>query len=280
LVQAVAARLVERAESVRVEACNVVFAAEGVVLEDFVGSVHGAAADDTESVKLSVMESSFGGSGYTDWVLRPLEVKASSQTSSHQTWKMLASIHFKYRRMYLTILNPSITKSVNTLRLILSNDAVAQSRTRKKIEDGISVSALSLFVAETRGSRVSLHLAIESSSSWNVDGVVGDNIALCHGESGHREGESMRRTGGEVSLGSIWCAFDFVLSLVDSGCLDQRWRDGCESGSGELHDEQFVCRRKCCENDQTATDANLPIVAQTMSTYTLLSNGPGDAAEP
>ena len=87
LVQAVAARLVERAESVREEACDVVFASERVVLKDFVGSVHGAAADDTESVKLSVMQSLFGGLGYTDWVLRPLEVKASSQTSSHQTGK-------------------------------------------------------------------------------------------------------------------------------------------------------------------------------------------------
>ena len=141
--------------------------------------------------------------------------------------------------MYLTILNPSITKSVNTLRLILPNDAVAQSRTREKVEDGISVSALSLFVAEARGSRVSLHLAIESGSGGNVDGVVGDNIALCHGESGHRERESMRRTGGEISLGSIWCALDFILSLVDSGCLDQRWRHGCDGGSGELHSEQL-----------------------------------------
>ena len=174
------------------------------------------------------MPCSFRRLGYTDWVLRPFEVKASSQTSSHQTGEVLVSIRPKPRCWLLTILHPSITKSVNTLRLILPNDAVAQSRTREKVEDGISVSALSLFVAEARGSRVSLHLAIESSSSWNVDGVVGDNIALCHGESGHRERESMRRTGGEISLGSIWCALDFILSLVDSGCLDQRWRHGCD----------------------------------------------------
>lgn len=53
LVQAVAARLVERAEGVRVEACDVVLAAERVVLEDLVGSVHGAAADDAESAKVA-----------------------------------------------------------------------------------------------------------------------------------------------------------------------------------------------------------------------------------
>lgn len=49
LVQAVAARLVEGAEGVREEASNVVLATERVVLEDFVGSVLGAAADDAES---------------------------------------------------------------------------------------------------------------------------------------------------------------------------------------------------------------------------------------
>lgn len=97
LVQAVATRLVERAEGVRVKACDIVLAAERVVLEDLVGSVHGAAADDTESVRSSVMEGSIGGSGYTDWVLRPFEVKASSQTSSHQTWQVLALIRSKPR---------------------------------------------------------------------------------------------------------------------------------------------------------------------------------------
>lgn len=40
----------------RVEACDVVLAAERVVLEDLVGSVHGTAADDTESLRLSVIE--------------------------------------------------------------------------------------------------------------------------------------------------------------------------------------------------------------------------------
>lgn len=51
LVQAVATRLVERAECVRVESCDVVLAAEGVVLEDFVGSIERTATNDTESVQ-------------------------------------------------------------------------------------------------------------------------------------------------------------------------------------------------------------------------------------
>jgi hypothetical protein len=54
LVQAVAARLVECTEGVREEACDVVLAAERVVLEDLVAGVSGAAADDTESVISSV----------------------------------------------------------------------------------------------------------------------------------------------------------------------------------------------------------------------------------
>jgi len=158
----------------------------------------------------------------TDWVLSPFEVNASSQTSSHQTERLLASIHLTPRCMHLTILNPSITKSMHTLRLILSNDAIAQRRPRKKVKHSISISTLGLFVAEARGSRVPLHLAIEGSSRLDIDSVVGDNIALCHGESRHREGESMRRTGRQISLGSVWRAFDFVLTLGDSGCLDQR----------------------------------------------------------
>lgn len=61
LVQAVAARLVEGAEGVCEEACDVVLAAEGVVLEDLVAGVPGAAANDAESVESSVMSSFIEG---------------------------------------------------------------------------------------------------------------------------------------------------------------------------------------------------------------------------
>lgn len=129
-----------------------------------------------------------------------------------------------------------------TLRLILSNNAVAKSRPRKKVEHSVGIGTLSLFVAEARRSRVPLHLAIESSPSRDVDSIVGDNIALCNGESGDWEGKSMRRTGRKVGLGGVWFAFDFVLALVDGGCLDQCRGDGGEGGSGELHGEE-------CEDD-------------------------------
>lgn len=51
LVQAVAARLVEGAERVGVEARDVVLATQRVVLEDLVGCIHGATTDDTESAR-------------------------------------------------------------------------------------------------------------------------------------------------------------------------------------------------------------------------------------
>jgi hypothetical protein len=66
LVQAVTARLVEGAEGVRIEASNVVLATERVVLEDFVGSINGAAANDTESAESSAMGDPSIRSKYTD----------------------------------------------------------------------------------------------------------------------------------------------------------------------------------------------------------------------
>jgi hypothetical protein len=56
LVQAVAARLVERAEGMRVEPCDVVLATKRVVLEDLIGSIEGAATNDTQSTGLSIWE--------------------------------------------------------------------------------------------------------------------------------------------------------------------------------------------------------------------------------
>jgi hypothetical protein len=56
LIQAVATRLVERAERVGVESCDIVFATERVVLEDLVGSVEGAAANDPKSMRSSTIK--------------------------------------------------------------------------------------------------------------------------------------------------------------------------------------------------------------------------------
>lgn len=141
---------------------------------------------------------------------------------------------------WFTILDPSVTKSVNALRLIFSDNAVAESRARKKVEDSIGVGALSLLVAEALRPRVPLHLAVESLPGADVDGIVGDDVTLGHGESGDREGESVRRAGRQVGLGRVWLAFDFVLALVDGCCLDQSRGDGGDGGGGELHGERCM----------------------------------------
>lgn len=171
----------------------------------------------------------------TDWVLSPLEVKASSQTSSHQTSEVSVFNHFIGSHGSLTVLYPSVTKGVDTFRLVLSNDAVTEGGARKKVEDSISVGALGLFVAEALWSRVSLHLAIKGGSSCNVDSIIGNNVALRYGECGDREGESVRWAGRQVGLSGIGLAFDLILSLVDSSCLKQCRRDGSDGSSGELH---------------------------------------------
>jgi hypothetical protein len=52
LVQAVATRLIEGAECVRVEASDVVLAAKRIILKYFVGSIHGTATNNAESARL------------------------------------------------------------------------------------------------------------------------------------------------------------------------------------------------------------------------------------
>jgi hypothetical protein len=52
LVQAVATRLIEGAECVRVETSDVVLASQRIILKDLVGSVHGTATNNAESGRL------------------------------------------------------------------------------------------------------------------------------------------------------------------------------------------------------------------------------------
>lgn len=172
---------------------------------------------------------------FTHWVFNPLEVRASSHTSSHQTGYMSVLGRCMTWNEQLTILNPGIAKSVHALRLVFSNDAVAKGGAWKKVEDSIGIRALSLFIAEARGSRVPLHLAIEGRSSCDIDGIVGDDISLCNRECSDGEGKSVGRSGREISLGSVWLAFDLVLSFVDGSCLKQSRGDGGDGSSGELH---------------------------------------------
>ena len=136
------------------------------------------------------------------WVFNPFEVKASSQTSSHQTREMLVVIQDYLIELH-TILNPSITKSVNTFRLMFSDDAVTQSGTGHQVEYRISISSLSLLIARASWSFVLLHAAIESRTGCNVLRILEDHSSLGLGELCDWEGESMRRASSQVALRSV-----------------------------------------------------------------------------
>jgi hypothetical protein len=121
---------------------------------------------------------------------------------------------------------------VDALRLVLSDDAVAESGARKKVEDSISVGALSLLVAEAFRSRIPLHPAVKSGTGRDIDSIITNDVALCDRKGSDWERESVRRTSGQVCLGCVWVAFDLVLTLVDSNCLNQRWGDRGDGGYG------------------------------------------------
>lgn len=82
----------------------------------------------------------------------------------------------------LTVLHPGISESVDSFRLVLSNDHIAYRAARQQIEDRICVGTLGLFVAAALDSFVSLHLSIENLSWLNVHGLVEHNSLFRNGE--------------------------------------------------------------------------------------------------
>lgn len=115
MVQAVTTGLIECAEGVGVEAGDVVFTAQGVILEDLVCSVECAAADDAE---LGI--EAFGGEGVFADVFPPYYI------SSVPVPLRISKLLWK-----LTILNPSISQSMHSLTLILANNTIPQRTPRK-----------------------------------------------------------------------------------------------------------------------------------------------------
>lgn len=120
---------------------------------------------------------------------------------------------------------------------MLSDDAVSESRTWEKVEDGIGVSSLGLLVTEANWSLVLLHATVKGGSGWDVDGILADNVSLCDGELGDWERESVRRTGRQITLGLIWIAGGLILARIERGCVKQSRKDGGDGCSGELHVE-------------------------------------------
>lgn len=103
----------------------------------------------------------------------------------------------------LTILNPGVAQSVDTLRLVLANDDIADSGSRQEVKDGIGVSSLGLLVAAALNTLVALHLPVECLAGVDVHGLVEDDRLLGDGELDTREGEARSRTATEVALRGI-----------------------------------------------------------------------------
>jgi hypothetical protein len=100
----------------------------------------------------------------------------------------------------LTILNPSITKSMDTLSLVLPNHNVPDGRTRKEVEHSIRIRAFSLLIAGSFSELVTLHSSIEGLARLDVDSLVKSYSLSRNRELGDREGKAWRRTSIEVAL--------------------------------------------------------------------------------
>jgi len=136
-----------------------------------------------------------------------------------------------------TILNPSVTQSMDALRLMLSNDHVPDCASWKKIEDCIRICTLSLLVAASLGSLVSLHSTVENLAGHDVHGILENDSLGCDWECGDWEWESRRRASCEIALGSICVSLSSIsLALTWNDCsLKQCWQEGQRGCGGELH---------------------------------------------
>lgn len=117
---------------------------------------------------------------------------------------------------------------MNTLSLVLSNDDISNSRTGQQVEDSISISALSLFIAASLRSFIALHLAIEDLTRHDVLGILENDSLLGDGELGDWEGEARRWPLAEISLGGVGVALLAIAGLGLTGVNDSGLGDGEE----------------------------------------------------
>jgi hypothetical protein len=103
----------------------------------------------------------------------------------------------------LTVLNPSVTEGMDTLRLMLSNDDITNRRTRKQIEHSIRIRAFGLLIATALWPFIPLHTAIERRSGRNVERLVQNDSLLGYGELCDGEGEARSRSLEEICLRGV-----------------------------------------------------------------------------
>lgn len=102
---------------------------------------------------------------------------------------------------------------MDTLRLVLSNDDVSDGGSWHQVEDGISVSTLSLLIATAFRPLVTLHPAIKDLSRHDVLGILEDHCLLCHRELCDGEREAGRWPLAKVSLSSVTITLAAITSL-------------------------------------------------------------------
>lgn len=118
----------------------------------------------------------------------------------------------------LTILDPGVAQGVDALRLVLSDDHVADRRARHEIEDSIGISSLSLLVAAALDTFVALHLSVKGLAGVDVHGLVEDDRLLGDRELDTRERKARSRTATKVSLSGICTALRTIAILATAKC--------------------------------------------------------------
>lgn len=126
---------------------------------------------------------------------------------------------------------------MDALCLVLSDDDISNSGSGHKIEDGISVSALSLLIATTFRTLVTLHLAIKNLSRHDVLGILEDHSLLRHRELCDGKREAGRRSLTKVSLSSVTIT---LATIAGPGLTGSNGCGLCQGGEerqkhGSLH---------------------------------------------
>jgi hypothetical protein len=138
----------------------------------------------------------------------------------------------------LTILDPRVTKGVDTLSLVLSNDHVPDGRSGQEVKHSIRIRAFSLLIASSLAELVTLHPSIEGLARLDVDCLVESYGLSWNRELRDRERETWWRTSIEVALGCVCTSLGSIAVLATDHCrCGERREEREDNGSGELHDE-------------------------------------------
>jgi hypothetical protein len=89
----------------------------------------------------------------------------------------------------LTILDPGVSKSMDSLGLVLSNDHIPDRAAREQVEHSIGIRSLGLLVAAPLNTLISLHLTVEDLSWLDVHSLIEYNCFFGYRELQHGKRE-------------------------------------------------------------------------------------------